>query len=469
MNSIEEVKAELNGDAGKWEEAIFHWACDIAQSKAKQFLEETDEELMRERQEELQVVGFRERCITTTFGDVKVQRRLYKDRDKNPRFLLDEHVGLEGGSRASPRVKELATFVCSYLPFRPSEQLLCAVLPQGISHTTIHRLVGKVVDPHIAREEEEVRELFEDGVVPDSEERVVPYLMTEADGTSIALQREKEKRTEVKVGIAYEGWEMESKDHYRLTGKMSYTGIMKGQRFWEGMSLNLAKKYDLPMIDKVIVGSDGAHWAKQGADILKGDFQLDRFHLRRALLQELKGDVDLANSVYQACARGEVALADSLLATAQDSAQVEDRKEIASLRGYLMDNAEGLADYRIGVSHDGLRGMGAIEGNVDKLVATRMKKRGMSWTKRGGDRMSRLINLRESGEIQSWIREAPHKINSPLRKSSEARTQTKHLPAGADDGAWLEVSMPCLHGPHLNRPWAQVLRQLSHQTHGRRQ
>jgi hypothetical protein len=47
--------------------------------------------------------------------------------------------------------------------------------------------------------------VFEDGVILESEGRVVPYLSIEADGTNIALQREEARRTEVNAGVAYEG------------------------------------------------------------------------------------------------------------------------------------------------------------------------------------------------------------------------------------------------------------------------
>jgi len=36
-----------------------------------------------------------------------------------------------------------------------------ALLPDGISHTTIHRLVGRVVDPYLEEEEREIEEVFE--------------------------------------------------------------------------------------------------------------------------------------------------------------------------------------------------------------------------------------------------------------------------------------------------------------------
>ena len=63
-----------------------------------------------------------------------------------------------------------------------------------------------------------------------------------------------------------------------------------------------------------------------------------------------------------------------------------------------MENSFGLRDYRLEVDGDGLRGLGAMEGNVDKLVANRMKKRGMSWRVIGAQRMVRLIGLREMGD-----------------------------------------------------------------------
>jgi hypothetical protein len=62
-----------------------------------------------------------------------------------------------------------------------------------------------------------------------------------------------------------------------------------------------------------------------------------------------------------------------------------------------MENSFGLRDYRLEVDGDGLEGLGAIEGDVDKLVANRMKKRGMNWTIKGAQRMARLISLREMG------------------------------------------------------------------------
>jgi hypothetical protein len=466
LESIEDMVAKLKADTGKWEEVILGWVYELAQEAAKSVLEEIDEALMKDREEDLKVEGFKERLITTLFGDVKIRRRLYRDNEDNYCFLLDKAIGLRERSQASPRVEELATFLSSHLPFKRCEEILRALLPDGLSHTTIHRLVGRVVDPYLDEEKREIEEVFKDGVMPESEGRVVPYLMVEADGSSIALQREEERRAEVKVGIAYEGWGKVSWERYKLKEKTTYTGIMDGDSFWEGFSLMLARKYDLSQVGKIIVGSDGAPWAREGADFLGGIFQLDRFHLLRALYRGLAPNDALVGKVYEACISGEVERADRLLKEAQSKSRGEPAKKIAKLRIYLQNNRLGLKDYRSQVEGEGeaLRGLGAIESNVDKLVACRMKKRGMSWTKRGANQMARLINLREMGELHSWINHRPDKPKSI--SPPEKEIQIRQCSISEDNGVWLEVGLPALCGPHRNRPWVQTLSAISHATGG---
>ncbi|MBI2304156.1 MAG: ISLre2 family transposase [Chloroflexi bacterium] len=406
----------------------------------------------------MEVEGFRQRRVVTLFGDVVVRRRLYRDKEGKRRFLLDEALGLDKRSPLSPQVRELSALLGSYLPFGKCEQLLRKLIPDGVSHTTIHRQVARVTGPALAREEEEVEEVFEQGKAPEVGKREVPLLLVEGDGVSVALQREKARRAEVKVGIAYEGWEAVGQRH-RLKQKTVYMGIMGGEGFWEGFSLRLAKEYDLAKVGQVVVGGDGAPWVKQGAELIGGVYQLDRFHLRRALLRGLGADQGLAQEVYRACVRGDVSLVDRLLLQDQAQASGERAQRIAELRAYILENAGGLVDYRVKLGIAGLRGMGAIEGNVDKLVASRMKKRGMSWTIRGAQRMARLIQMQHEGDIPSWRDTSqprrPAVVQGPA--PSPKPTNDQH-----DPGAWLNVNLPALQGPHHNRPWALALRRMAH-------
>lgn len=460
MKSISELADELKVVGAGWEVVVLGWAYGVARGVAEALLPELDGELMKKREKGLRMKGFKERCLTTVFGDVRIRRRVYVDESGRQRYLLDEAIGLRKSARVSPLLEGRAVFLSSHIPFGGCEEVLGSLVPVGISHTTIHRLAGKVVDKHLEEEVKKIGNVFEGGVIPDSEGRVVPYLLVEGDGTNIALQREKEKRAEVKVGIAYEGWEPVGKERYALKEKTIYAGIMSGEEFWEGFSVVLAQRYELDKIGQVIVGGDGAEWVKEGAEVLGGIYQLDRFHLLRALRGGLKGEE--VKAVYEACISGDVAKADVLLQQAQGRAKGEAAQEIARLRGYLLNNASGLRDYRLEVGRSHLRGLGAIESNIDKLVAHRMKRHGMSWTKRGGDRMVRLICLRKKGRLQGWTwPKAEETKDSPIPRQSKPKGQ---MPEGEKYSVWLEATLPALRGPHCNHPWVQALSAIAHAT-----
>lgn len=464
MESIEELVKNLN--PMEWEKQVYGYMCEQAQRLARLLLEKLDEVVMEKREDGLTVLGFRERWVITVFGQVRIKRRLYRDKQGKGRYLLDEAIGLDKRSPLSTGVKNLSALLACSLPFGKCEALLSLLLPVGVSHTTIHRQVAKIADPVLDKEDREVAGVFDQGKLPETGKRQVPFLFIEGDGVSIALQREKERRTELKVGIAHEGWEpIGGQGRYQLKDKTPYMGLMDGERFWEGFSLVLSRKYDLSNIGHIVVGGDGAHWVRDGAELMNGCYELDRFHLRRELLRALAGDVETANQVYQACVSGNVALADSLLVQQQCRSNEEAALDIARVRAYILDNAAGLIDYRLRLDKNevyGLRGLGAMESNVDKIAANRMKKRGMSWTKQGARRMSRLILMQLWGEVCSWTTYLkPTKPTSlvTVGVSTEARVKSRKHGHGYD---WLNMSLPALSGPHCGRPWVQALKTLAY-------
>src|SRR4030042_1021666 len=103
---------EFKGDTEGWGGGMLGWAYDLARAMAELLLEEIDETLMREKGSQLRVMGFRRRCITTIFGDVRIRRRLYQDEAGHSRFLLDEAIGLRSRSQVSPKLEALAVYLC---------------------------------------------------------------------------------------------------------------------------------------------------------------------------------------------------------------------------------------------------------------------------------------------------------------------------------------------------------------------
>ena len=278
------------------------------------------------------------------------------------------------------------------------------------------------------------------------------------------MQREKERRTEIKAGIAYEGWEpVGGVGRYRLTEKTPYMGLMNGERFWDGFSLVLAKKYDFSSALHIVIGGDGAGWVKNGAGLLGGCYQLDRFHLRRELLRALKGDVETTNLVYKACTRGNVQLADKILLDKQGLCSKENARDVMRVRSYILANSTGLADYRLRLDKsqsESLRGMGAMESNVDKMVANRMKKRGMGWTKAGARNMSRLILMSLWGEVYNWSDCYKKDKLLPQVKHDSSLKKSPQKPGHYYN--YVNAGLPSLSGPHASRPWARALNALAY-------
>jgi hypothetical protein len=61
MESIGELMVKLKGDVGGWQEGLFHWACSLAESTAKDLFDKIDQELMPSREKGLEIEGFKER------------------------------------------------------------------------------------------------------------------------------------------------------------------------------------------------------------------------------------------------------------------------------------------------------------------------------------------------------------------------------------------------------------------------
>lgn len=443
MNNCNSVATLVKaiGDFSEWEEEVIRVTAKVAASLAKELLEAIDCHLDKTRQPDLRFVGYRSRTIVARFGSFRIKRRLYRGRDGRYHFLLDEAIGLEKMRSFSPSVKTLATHLATHVPFRVAADFLSQVLPESISHQSIHRMVT-LLGKERSREElslDRIPLLEEDEI-----RRKTEKLLIEADSVSIALQREKKRRGQVKVGVGYSG-----KEALSLKDKVIHLGVEGGYSFWQAFSLKLASAFDLEKIKNFVVGGDGASWVRIGQRLFHGaTFVLDRFHLRRSILLAA-GRTSEATEVYEAATQGRLDKAIMILDNLKRNQPLKGIKQIEMTKGYLKANADGL------ISQDSL---GAIESNVDKLVANRMKKRGMSWTLSGAHNLAKLTELRVSGKLDSWLAHRRPEVNLPAVVSATSYAEER---LGTDPESWLKAHIPALQGPHSSRPWVKVLKELS--------
>ncbi len=391
-----------------------------------------------------------------------MQRRQYRDGGGRCRYLLDELMGMDRYWHTTASVQETVLELATAMPYRRSAEVLRKASGIDLPHQTVWRLVARAADPYLEEADRKVKWFLETGEIPEGEGKQVARLLVEADGVMLSLQREKERKAEVKVGIAYEGWARVGKDRYRTVNKTAFAAVAGGEAFWAGMSLKLQEKYDLSRVGDTIVGGDGARWVKEGASYVNGRFQLDRYHLNRELCAALGPDKETRGKVWQACERGNVEAALLILTDAMRKAKGEQAQRIAKVYHYLEENSSGLEDYRLRLGEAGmeLRRTGAMEGNVDKLVVRRMKNQGMSWTLTGIRRLLCVRFLVLEGKLTSWLQNGNRqevRVTIPRKQIH----RVVHRVLIQDSSDWLKVELPALHGPHASRPWARVLKALS--------
>lgn len=460
-NSLIENSIELKRSILDTEKMLLDRAIEWAREAFKHFLEQIDSLIRRYRPASFRIAHKRSVWYRTCLGPIKVNRRLYQDKDGKYRYLLDELIGMDKYRHTTVAVKGIACRLAGEMPFRKSAEILKGITPIDLSHQTIHRIVQAALADSQDDADRATAWFEETGELPQTGGRKADRLMIEADGVVLPLQRQAARKVEVKLGIAYEGWQKVGKDRYCTVNKAFYADISGADQFWAGMTLKLHQKYDLSAT-QYVVGGDGAAWIKEGADYFGGRYQLCRYHLNRALCHALGHDRKTLGAVQHQCSQGNFETALTALKEAADGAQNEKSKDIRRVIRYIVSNASGLKDYREDLSkHDGsLRRTGAIEGNIDKLIVRRMKNQGMSWSPQGIRRMLWLrTNIRE-GTLTDCLR--TNKSNSTLLKlPAKQVNRVIDRTMKIDYANYFSARLPAISGPHQSRPWVELLKSLS--------
>ena len=437
-----------------WEERSYQEGCAYAREQARRRLNALDDELLGCKPRGLRVEGFRERTLVTRFGEVVVRRRMYSDGCGNTTFALDEHLGWRPRQQASPSLTESIVSMASMMPFRMADEIVSDLTAGALSPMSVHRLLSGVGQSAMDDERDRWESCFERGedVCEGVQQSEVVY--TEADGVWIHLQREKRSSYEVKSGVAYRGWRRVGQERYELVDKRVYCHASEDMPFWEGASLEWAKQYALDGVRWFVVGGDGASWIRRGADEFGcGVFQLDGFHLSRACGRGYGRK--LGSVIYQSIRAGEVEFARALMSAATEPETDTARRD----RLYVESNVSNGVDWRNRVPNapPDARGLGTMESNGDKLIANRMKKRGMSWTIRGAHRMAKVVQLKRNGELSRFCRRYRPRRQCGADLSSHRHSEATSKTRLSD---WTQVSVPALSGPHSSRPWTHSLRNL---------
>ncbi len=310
---------------------------------------------------------------------IEYRRRTIRMPDGTERRPLDELLGFEKYQRQSLKAIEQVGAIVSDLSYRKTAEVIGYLTKRATSASTIGRQVWRL--GKWLKEQQMQFEASEPGEIE------APQLFGESDGIWVSLQKAgKEKKVEIRVAIAYTGKKYISKNRKRVLNKTCLTATDIESQQWQVMIREqLYARYNLKDTRHLYVGGDGGKWVGSTFDLLeikKVTRILDPYHVKKAITAAFGDSIDCKAVIDQLYEKGFDSIEKNLLDATVGATEPQVKKRLACLM-YLRNNADFIIS---GPS------MGAIESNVGKLIAHRMKTRGVSWSLAGAEAMPLLIS-----------------------------------------------------------------------------
>ena len=399
-------------------------------------------------------MGTEERSIMSSLGWIHYHRHIYVDEHGRRRKPLDEFLGVERYGRDSQRVREMGAYLACEGTYRRAASQMSWLMKSEVSHSTLQRMVWQVGNRIADGEEAERRRVFEGGEAIPGGKVKAEVLYGESDGVWLHLQREQRRSVEVRVATLYSGKKPLGKSRYRLADKCSLVALGIGSEAWQEQVLKTAHRtYDLEQTRLLISGGDGNQWVRhtfQGFGMPQ-EYVLDRFHLSRAARRAF-GDRRKAQEIVEKLRQEGFPAVRQELKQKIEQALGKEKEKLKQFYQYIDSQQDGLLDLSCRGYSSKLGNLGAIEGNVDKLVIHRMKGRGCCWKLRGARAMLSICQHKETLKHQAF-----HYL--PLEMPREMNRRKKKL---WDRSEYLYAGMPILEGPDQDKPWVEELYRYVH-------
>jgi hypothetical protein len=442
---------------------IFEISQNIARKVFEKALTDIDSYLRNKRERgKLKNTGMRKKYFLTRFGDILYSRTRYQDKKTGKScYLLDEALSIVKNQRISLSRARIECFLSALSSYREVVEGISLLIGGPRCHEAIRQSVLKEGKLIIENQEKKLRQI-ENLNYPDKEAPDTAYV--EADATYISLQhkdKKKKEKMEVKIGVGYSGKEARytSGKSKRLKEKFTFVGIGKG--FMRNLSLLAEERLSLSQVKKVIFGGDGDSWITSGIKdyFSSATYILCLYHLYKKFKESLSRRKEeqkaikgllLSNQIDQG-----LSVIDQMIRNPYDQ---KDKDNLVKLYTYISRNRQGITN-QVRLKDKGIESAGAIESNINKVIASRFKKRGMSWSKPGALALLKIKETILNGEWDTWWkteRERNIKIGKykPPLPASYFKKETESSPL-------IEVTIPALSGPDRGKPWVGVLRKLT--------
>ena len=345
--------------------------------------------------------GYVRRRVETSVGQVRVRLKRLKRRNREGSvYALFDVCGV---GKVSERAAEHCVQVAVGQSYETSRETLQKLCGMRMSRMGIWKVVQRKGKQERERVEEQRRKIFEHGEIPLSQRPTKKAAVVELDGVLVATREvtgveevRGKRRMEVKVGVAFTGTEQVSENRRRTTERMLYGEVASAEEFgerWYGECL----RHGIEAETRIQVIGDGAAWIRTvQREMFPGShYTLDLYHLQHAAREVLteRQYRHFCSLVWEHQPAEALHYVQRLLPS-----DPEHRQELGNFCAYIERNIDGMRYDRSGAV-----GSGVVEKAADIVVARRMKRRGMSWSREGGNNLLalRLLALNQRYDRRS--------------------------------------------------------------------
>ena len=357
--------------------------------KFLKMIEKLDDELMPQ----MKLKGWKyrkraEKTVTFSLGVVTYRRRSYS-KDGVWRYPVDEELGIVKYGRYSPELLYQIADYATSMPLRQVSAKFEVSAQLYIGKSTVHSTTNKV--SKLFDDREEYRYLEENEMIDKIKARAV-YI----EGDGVMLKTQEKERIDMAHFLVHTGSERISGNRYRLKDKAEVISSQHAVALDQLEDL-LTNRYDITSDTVLITNSDmGKGYTPYIFKEIASLFQCrhehfwDAQHLNMKIKERFrKLPYELEQRLFSAIQLHSKKSTRVILDTAESLINNEEELELFNkFKTKLLQNFQYTKPAELrGFSH---RGIGVMETQHRKLTY-RMKRRGMYWSEKGANTMSKMI------------------------------------------------------------------------------
>lgn len=363
------------------------------------------------------------RTVVFTFGEVSYSRRGYK---KNGVWCypVDEKLGLERYMRHSKELMYQIAKMSTIVSYRKVVQMIDMVYGVFITYSTVRNAVKMTTQ--LFNERDDYR-FYESHDIDKKIESEIIYI--EGDGVMVKTKEGDRKRTDLAHFVVHTGSKKIGKNRYELQNKRETISTDHAQAK-ERLIDVLENDYQITKDTLIVTNSDHGHGytpytfkeIAKHLGVKRHEHFWDAYHLNKKIDKEMKPfGSDLTHLLYEAVKCHSKKTVRTILDTAESMCTDEEAAyQLDEFRKKLLNNFQYTKPAELrGLTHAGI----GIMESQHREVSYRMKRRGMYWSIKGADTMSRMIILDYQKELRDLFfgdwRDAYEKFQSLPTSASE--------------------------------------------------